>query len=79
MSDDLAGVCCASLGAMLEICLVGACYDFASFTHSCTADLCTFKMCTRQTVEVGDPRERDPLIQTVEPIAQQPMQKPPVG
>ncbi len=34
MSDDLAGVCCASLGAMFEICLVGACYDFASFSTS---------------------------------------------
>ena len=34
MSEDLAGLCCASLGAALEICVVGACYDFASFSES---------------------------------------------
>ncbi|RPD53825.1 kinase-like protein [Lentinus tigrinus ALCF2SS1-6] len=55
------------------MCVVGACYDFASFT-----DLFSFKVCRTKPVEV-DPSERDPLIPTaVQPSPHQPMQKRPM-
>ncbi|KAF8489545.1 hypothetical protein F5888DRAFT_1161714 [Russula emetica] len=47
MSDDPIGTCCAiAIVACLDVCS-GICFDFASFRHGCTENMCRCRCCER--------------------------------
>ncbi|KAI0667498.1 hypothetical protein C8Q78DRAFT_981976 [Trametes maxima] len=75
MSDDLFGACFSTVFiCCLEVCS-GICNDFWSVRHTCIERTCTCRDGSYES-DPNDPRERERLLENVEPRPHPPIQKP---